>query len=556
MRLISNTKKYLLNKTLIFLIIIVFLGFLIRVINIQGNPVALYGDELTIVYDSYSILKTGHDQTGEFMPLTFRMGAGRPAGYVYGSIPFVVIFGPTALGVRSLSLLSGVGIIILAFLIGKKLFSPKIGLITATLISVSPWAISISRGGFEANFALFLALLGTTFFLYATKRLWFYLLSAICFGLTIHTYPTYKLVLPIFIVLLIWFQGGLLRLKEGRKWLLTAAVVFVLFGLLALTQTIGEKSEERFLSLNIFSEQETRSQLTQKIINDRNISSLPNFISNYIHNRPVEYIQIFFSNYFQNFSPEFLFFRGDKNPRHNMSVFGAFYIVELFFVISGILLLFRKGLNRTLFFLISWILLSPLATTFLLHTHFLRSAFMILPFLLLTAFGLANIWNFLSKVKVGFVLKCGLIILFLVQFVFLINNLFFLSPYKFSNFWSEPAKLAVMRALEQKDVFDYVIISTRIDNVEYAYPVYSKIDPVLIQQVNKEKSYIGDYTFKKFDNIYIGSIPDTLIESFIGKLNGRILYMGSRWEQPYLENYILVNGSDGQIAFIEKEKNN
>ena len=87
------------------LLAILILGFIIRVYKINSLP--LYGDELTIVYDSYSILKTGMDQTGQFLPLTFKMGAGRPAGYVYGSIPFIAIFGPTVWGVRGLSLLSG-----------------------------------------------------------------------------------------------------------------------------------------------------------------------------------------------------------------------------------------------------------------------------------------------------------------------------------------------------------------------------------------------------------------------------------------------------------------
>ncbi|KKS18270.1 MAG: hypothetical protein UU74_C0009G0001, partial [Candidatus Woesebacteria bacterium GW2011_GWA1_41_7] len=49
----------------------------------------MYGDELTMVYDTYSISKTGMDATGQKLPLTFKMGAGRPGGYIYFSVPFV-----------------------------------------------------------------------------------------------------------------------------------------------------------------------------------------------------------------------------------------------------------------------------------------------------------------------------------------------------------------------------------------------------------------------------------------------------------------------------------
>src|SRR5258708_11146166 len=113
----------------IILVLIILLGAFLRVINLSSDRLPLYGDELTIGLDAYSLAKTAHDQTGQFLPLTFRMGAGRPAGYVYFSIPFVLLFGPGGLGVRGLSLLSGLGIILFTFLLVKKLTSVKIGLI-------------------------------------------------------------------------------------------------------------------------------------------------------------------------------------------------------------------------------------------------------------------------------------------------------------------------------------------------------------------------------------------------------------------------------------------
>jgi len=89
------------RKFILFLLGILLLGFTLRAYKVTQLP--LYGDELTMVYDSYSLLKTGKDQTGTHFPLTFKMGAGRPAGYVYFSIPFVAVFGPGAWGVRGLS---------------------------------------------------------------------------------------------------------------------------------------------------------------------------------------------------------------------------------------------------------------------------------------------------------------------------------------------------------------------------------------------------------------------------------------------------------------------
>jgi len=103
--------KKRLNLIISITIGLLIFGFFIRVYKIDSF--SLYGDELTIGLDAYSLLKTGMDQTGEVFPLTFKMGAGRPPGYVYASIPFVALFGPNEWGVRSLSLLSGLGIIVL-----------------------------------------------------------------------------------------------------------------------------------------------------------------------------------------------------------------------------------------------------------------------------------------------------------------------------------------------------------------------------------------------------------------------------------------------------------
>ena len=148
-------------KKNLLIILIMIVGFLFRISWIGGN--SLYGDELTLVYDAYSILKTGHDSTGKFLPVTFEMRGGSPGGYVYGAIPFVAIFGPNELGIRSLSILSGIGIVILLYFLGSSLFSEKVGIWGALIAAISPWEISLSRGGYETHFALFLALLGTLF---------------------------------------------------------------------------------------------------------------------------------------------------------------------------------------------------------------------------------------------------------------------------------------------------------------------------------------------------------------------------------------------------------
>ena len=509
------------KKTHIILIFFLLLGLLLRVVDINNNPPALYGDELTIALDSNSLLNLGQDQLGNSFPLTFRMGAGRPAGYVYGSIPFIALFGPSALGVRALSILSGLGIIILLYYIGRKLFSSKVGLAVAFIASVSPWDISLSRGGFEAHFALFLALLGFYLFLKAKEKPMLYIFSALNLGLALHTYPTYKVTILLFIPLLLFFQGMKSGFNKTRKYFLAGTFIFLILGIIAISQTFIGGSEERFSSINIFSQDKLKNEIEQKVNYERTESDLPESISKYFHNKPVEYTKVLIENYLQNFSLDFLVLHGDRNPRHNMATMGSIYAIELILIGLGIINLAGTK-KKILILMLSWIALAPIATTTVDLPHALRSSFMLPPLILLSGLGLAAIINNKNKVVISLVF-----IIFLVQFLFFIQKLYFLSPSLYGNFWSNGAKIASELALENKYKYQFIIISDKIDAIEFAYPVYAKVEPELIIAQNMQKIYFSGYPAKKYENVYIGSIPDGEIQKVLDSINGSILFIGN-----------------------------
>ena len=533
----------------LILLCIVIVGFLLRVLFINSTPPALYGDELTITLDVYSLLKTGHDQLGNFLPLTFHMSAGRPAGYVYGSIPFVAIFGPTAIGVRALSILSGIGIIILLYLLGRRLFSEKVGLLAAAIGAVSPWEISLSRGGFEAHFALFLALLGTYLFILARQKPILYIFSALSLGLTLHTYLTYKVTILLFLPLLLWYQKGLKKIiGEDKKYFLIGIFIFVILVGLSYSQTFLAGSENRFFNINIFSQSKLKETIEQKVNLERQITKLPHFLSRSFYNKPFEYSKVFIENYLQNFSLDFLVLHGDRNPRHNMATMGGIYFADLILIFIGLVVFWYKE-RRTVLFLIFWLLLAPIPTAIVDTPHALRSAFMLPPLILFSAIGLANVINYKNKVFLVLIL-----LLFIIQFIFFIQKLYFLAPKEYSNFWSYSAKLASEIAKENKNQYDYIILSDRIDNIEFAYPVYTKIDPKIVISQNQERVLLNDSRLKKFDNVYIGYIPETQVEEFIHSLEGSVLYVGSSGDKRFLNNPEIINGLDGLEALTLKKK--
>lgn len=530
--------RFLKKDTVILAVILLFALFL-RLYQVSNLP--LYGDELTIALDSYSILKTAHSSTGQFLPLTFEMGAGRPGGYVYASLPFIALFGPSALGVRALSILSGLLIILLIYLLGKILVSRNLGIVAAILMVISPWDLSLSRGGFEAHFALMLALLGTYCFLMASRKNWLLLVSAISFGLTIHTYPTYKLVLPVFLILLIWYKGGRkILLSTGATQVSISAIVLAMFVVLAGSQTLIGGSEQRFENINIFARDDVKQKIIQQVDLDRNLVSLPPIFVSLLHNRPLEYGDLLLSSYISNFSADFMFLKGDENPTHNMAGVGSFYIAEIITILAGFYFFYSRD-KKLAIFLTFWLLLSPIASTILLETHALRSAFMLLPLTLVSAGGFSLLW---SNKKAGRLLALLIILAVTWEFIFVFENLYFFLPNRYSRFWSGPAKMATEIARENIGNYDLIILSDKIDNVEYAYPVYTSVDPNLVIDQSKNKENLGSFQFKKYGNVYIGSVPRSEMDNLANELNKKILYIGSFTEDGALTNYDILKGKD------------
>lgn len=537
------------KKTTIILIVIILIATFLRFYQIDTNPKAMYGDGLTAVYDAYSILKTGHDQKGEFMPLVFSLGGGRPGGYIYATVPFVALFGPTALSSRMVSVLSGIGIVFLLYLLGRRFFSKGVGLAIATVAAINPWELSLSRGPFETHFALFLTLFGFYSFLKGLKQKYWFIAFGLALGLAMHTYSTYKLIIPLFVVILILWAGKKSLFENFRKpvFVLSLLIIFT-SALLGVYLTISRGKEDRFDIINIFNDPSLRYTISQKVKAERLLDSLSPTISNKLHNSQIEMVGILAENYVKNFFPSFLFLHGDGQVRHNPAEIGEFYWIDALFLILGIVYLY--GANKKMLLLLSgWILIAPVATSLVGGPHALRSSFLLMPLSIFAGTGLWKLWT-IRKQSFTPLIFTILIIIFLVQFVVFIDRFYFVAPRKHERFWSYPAKEAYMLASENRQKFDSIILSNDIDNMEFAYPVYAKMDPNLVIKQNQNPTKIGEFKFFKYDNVYIGSLPNSRVKQFIKDLPGSVLYIGAEKEQSFLENYKIIRGFDNQPDLI------
>jgi len=535
------------RKSLLILAGILVFALALRVYKL--SQLSLYGDELTMVEDSYSLLKTGRDQTGALFPLTFKMGAGRPAGYVYFSIPFVALFGPSAWGVRGLSVLSSLGIILVAYFLVKQLLNQKVALLASFLVAVSPWDLSLARGGFESHFALFLALWGVYLLLKVREGKWNLVWAILLWGLTVNTYPTYKLILSVLFCIMLWFLGGIKNLLPKQKSILILAVVLAVEVIgLTLAQTFVGGSENRFLNINLFAS--NKSSVEQDINFNRSVDSGSPLSARLFYNKPLSYFKLLGTSYLKNFSVEYLVINGDGQPRHNMTGSGVIYVVEIVTIFLGIkYFLDQKTKRREFIFILSWLLIAPIAAAFTLDNHGLRTNFMLPPLVIFSSLGIYQ----LIQLKKPLILA-AVVFIWLVQFVPMLERLYFLSPNRFARFWSNMAKVVATESFRQKGDYDYIVISSRVDNVEYAYPVYNRIDPKEVIAENTGKSLLNGYKFKQFGNVYIGSVPAEKLTTFFNLLPGKVKYYGPFDEAGFLGAHSVLYDKDKMSSVLTYEK--
>ena len=127
---------------------IVLLGLLLRVWALDQSPPSLDPDEVSIGYNAWSLARTGRDEYGHTLPLTFRaFGEYKRPAYIYAAVPGLALLGPTPHAVRlpaavfgalSVPLLYGVAVLLLR--------SWRAGLCAPpAALAVSPWHLQFTR---------------------------------------------------------------------------------------------------------------------------------------------------------------------------------------------------------------------------------------------------------------------------------------------------------------------------------------------------------------------------------------------------------------------------
>ena len=384
------------NKKFFFIFFLIFIiAAALRFYKLTDIPPGVNRDEASIGYTAYSILKTGKDEYGRSFPISFQsFGDWKLPLYMYATVPFVALFGPSELSVRLLSALVGLATVGLTFFLVKQLFqNTTLAFLTMFLLAISPWHLHLSRVESESNTAVFLIVLAVLLFLKSIKgRSWLIILSLSFFALSYFTYAgnyifTTLLTLGIFLIC----KSAILK----TKYFLMGIILFTfLFGFISSQTIFANKT--KLSGISIFSDP---AIVHVKIELPRNEHVNPQSIyARLMHNRVIFALERFSQNYINAFSTEFLFIKGGENKAHNISNFGNMYLVEAPFFFLGIVYLLTLKKSREKKLVLFWILIAPIAASITKdapHTNRMLAIFPILP--LVTAMGIYYLLTSLKK---------------------------------------------------------------------------------------------------------------------------------------------------------------
>lgn len=186
---------------LVFFLIIA-IAALVRFYGLEKSPPSLGFDEASLGYNAYSIMKTGRDEYGNWLPLSLRsFNDYKPALYAYLTIPFIKMFGLNDSSVRMLSALAGTISLIFLFLLLKEFIKSKWWRMAILFIlSFEPWRLHYSRNAFESHLSSCFFTIGAWFLLKARKdkKKWW---GAILFlTLSAYSYHSARLAVPLLLI--------------------------------------------------------------------------------------------------------------------------------------------------------------------------------------------------------------------------------------------------------------------------------------------------------------------------------------------------------------------
>ena len=542
-------------KKLIILFCIFALAIFLRTYKITQVPPALNWDEVSIGYNAYSILKTGYDEWGEFLPLHFKSyGEYKLPGQIYASIPAIFVFGLTPFAIRITPVLYGVITVFLMYLLTKELFRKEsIALWSSFFLASSPWHIQLTRASFESSFALMWVVLGMWLFVKGFANAKYWVASVIPFVFAIYTYNSARAFLPIFIIVV--FVVYAKKILKYKKEFLFAGIIFAILVMpIGLFVLKGEGSA-RYKLVSVTDE----AGLVPRIEEQRNISKLPAPLTTLIHNRYTYIASTVIKNYLAHFSVNFLFINGAGHRQHHVQGIGELFAIQAPFLLLGLYLL-TKNKYKFLPLIIVWNLTAQIPVAFTLDSipHALRTLNALPTYQIVSAYGLVEFFKYVKNtnklIKYHTVIWVIVVLLFILQFKGYVNNLFNIYPVKYSKDWQYGNKEVVDYIKAHYNDYDLIVFTRHYGEPHMFTLFYLQYDPrKFTTDPGLVRFETNDWVrVQKFDKFYFPDLGDTgtkYADIVAANSDSKILFIGKGGDFENKKSLLNVNFLDGSDAF-------
>ena len=510
LRFMKIIRKHLV-PILLFLVIV--LAGVLRIWNLGNNPPALTPDEASLGYNAYSILKTGKDEYGKALPIIFKsFGDYKPGLYVYLAVPFVAVFGLSEFAVRLPSALFSILAVFLIYQVTRLLFPdrPRLGLISAFVLAVTPWSIYFARGAWEVNVALTLTLGGVYFFLKAQKNAWHIISSVFCFSLTFLTYQGAKLSTGLVIVILtaLYWKNVVGFLKASKK----QVVLSLFLGLVITTPIIFSLFSGQTGRLTVFSIfSYTRPVEYVQNILDQGGEKLGSKNYYLFHSEALNFKMGILTRWFNHFSGKFLFTEGDwMNPTHSAPYQGVLLLTDILLLVFGIAALARRGSTKESWFIWLWLILSPLPAALSRdQIHAVRALNMVAPAVIILSLGFDKLLDLLRPLKYKFALYVLFVMFYVLGFLYFAYAYYIHVPSHNSQYLEYGYKQVVETVSKIQKNYATVKVQQSFAQPYIYFLFYEKYDPAKYQKTAElaDSGLKGDVGYVlRLDNIEFAPI--------------------------------------------------
>jgi hypothetical protein len=389
------------------LLLVLVLGFLLRIVFLNSLPPGITNDEMNIAINTQSILKTGTNIPGVVTGVVGTVSGDTSFGVdseltSYLILPFIAVFGFSLISVKLPFILASLGIAIIGYLLTKKMFDERVALIAYVLLVFNPWLIFFGRTAYEPMISSFFYLLSILLIINfkGWKKLYsvpFLIAGFLCY------FSAKTLIIPITLIAS-WAAMLLNRNERKRSLVVLNIIVFIFVGIyfvLLSHSAAGTRIGELKLS-----------DSTQNVITKRT-ASLDSPFTSLFENKIVEELRIRIPASLGVLNSNYLFFNGQPEVTPSLSIpdHAFMYLIDLPLIILGIVFMankFKKQLTVLLSLLVVTLIpnfLNLQGTTYSIRTVILFPILAIISAIGIYSLGKSTIQKIVIVVYAIFILN-------------------------------------------------------------------------------------------------------------------------------------------------------